>query len=630
MPLTPDSDLWSHFKNIEEEGMAECRLCKLRLKNNRVSDLKHHIKIHNNQVEIDKYFEVNVLEKIAVCRTCKQTIQNRLCNIRLHMRRSHNIEMEVAKDLPLINTSRAPQETQPYNEERIQAVLKVAKRKMVEDGASNSKRIAHRMFIRMEKRIVIRSIMGLIIEDGISPHIFSTKYFKPILNPICESISGKHGVEFKMNTAEIEKIINSMANCIRNNFSNELSSRLLTIKIDRDLGAQPNVFCVSATFVNDGIIQNRALGVVQLNYNTQLQHNHIKEILYKYNIDSNQIISIFSDNTKSRYKRKVQNCEYVTEIKVLKLQPVLCLGETKIEPYLSSFAQICLLDIFKNANILQTFLECRNLVLIIQQDKQVYAKYNITVPELDSPWNAGSTCKMMSSLLEVRKFLETTKPPEVVDKFSNYEHRWLFIEAFCTATNYLQKAILQYYDEELHIGDFYAQWLKCKLLTEKFATENPNSNNFLTIILAELLKSIEHITNKLLQMERVTACLYLDPRFQRILSPDQQKIAVEYLKKVWCRSKLYMDDDNTVTENGATEFMDDEDALLDEFLSEDLPVKDKGSKNVFEKIEKLTLAFQTADTNVLSFWKQYKTSDPDIYNLSTICFAIPATEVSAQ
>jgi len=67
--------------------------------------------------------------------------------------------------------------------------------------------------------------------------------------------------------------------------------------------------------------------------------------------------------------------------------------------------------------------------------------------------------------------------------------------------------------------------------------------------------------------------------------------------------------------------------LLDNFLSASMVLPHE-STNVYEKIETLKLPFMKSNVNVLNFWKDRKSNDPELYALSKVCFAIPPTQVS--
>lgn len=65
------------------------------------------------------------------------------------------------------------------------------------------------------------------------------------------------------------------------------------------------------------------------------------------------------------------------------------------------------------------------------------------------------------------------------------------------------------------------------------------------------------------------------------------------------------------------------DVLLDTFLRQRGHHLNNDAVDVFSKIERLKLPFQTADINVLNFWNLKQNEEPELYALSKICFAIP-------
>ncbi|XP_043865087.1 uncharacterized protein LOC122757888 [Drosophila mojavensis] len=69
--------------------------------------------------------------------------------------------------------------------------------------------------------------------------------------------------------------------------------------------------------------------------------------------------------------------------------------------------------------------------------------------------------------------------------------------------------------------------------------------------------------------------------------------------------------------------------LLDDFLSASMVVPNE-STNVHAKIETLKLPVMKANTDVLCFWKYKKSTDPELYALSKVCFAIPPTQVTIE
>ncbi|KAM7356073.1 uncharacterized protein ACRADG_001927 isoform 2-T2 [Cochliomyia hominivorax] len=495
--------------------------------------------------------------------------------------------------------------------------------------------------IEITEKSLISAIWGLMLDEGITPPLFNSKNMQNLLQPICQAISQEADKEFKIDEAESERILSLAANNLRQDFISNLQWRLLSLKIDMDLNGPEKTFCVSTFYIQDGKMFNRFLGVIDFKDDDQLTDQHIKEILDKFNIDCNQIINIYCDFSKPKFYNEVKNSEYLKEIENFEYFPDIHFGDIKIERYVGVIAQLCLLDIFKNTDLFQNFLICRNFCKYVSEPSngfnEIFEQNFFNIPELDSPWKWGSTYKMMRDLLLARNLLNDLEIP----KIENIEHQfkvddnlWLFIEAFCESLNYLQKSIIKFYNEEMHIGDFYAQWLKSKLMTTRLlTTEDKINNHYKTSILKGLLDSIETRSKDFLNKNYFQACLYMDPRFHHTLTNENKTFAVEYLKKLWNHSKVFNPDviniatyskDETSTSQS---FNDEEDAILNEFLSKDVQQLDIRTTDVYNKIERLKLPFNPVDTDVLLFWQNLKTKEPDLYELSVICFAIPTTQI---
>lgn len=87
---------------------------------------------------------------------------------------------------------------------------------------------------------------------------------------------------------------------------------------------------------------------------------------------------------------------------------------------------------------------------------------------------------------------------------------------------------------------------------------------------------------------------------------------------------------STITEsNKSDEEYDEEENMLNDFLNQIFNVNTEGITDIKSKIENLILNYSNSSTDVLDFWKskKKKNSDPELYALSNVCFAIPPTQV---
>uniref|UniRef100_A0A1A9WBG6 BED-type domain-containing protein n=1 Tax=Glossina brevipalpis TaxID=37001 RepID=A0A1A9WBG6_9MUSC len=193
------------------------------------------------------YFDNNKEDGFATCKTCQQRLKNnRSFNLRQHLRKLHNIDLEAKpEELPHYSP-------QPYDESQIKEMLKVAKRRMLEDQEMVAKRARRRLPIELEKFTMINAIMSLIVQDGLPLKILDSKYMKALLNPICESMSDLGGKDFNITKHRCYQALDSVADYIRKGFAKDLNWRLLSLVFESFLGSQPDVRCVIAQYVDKG------------------------------------------------------------------------------------------------------------------------------------------------------------------------------------------------------------------------------------------------------------------------------------------------------------------------------------------------------------------------------------------
>lgn len=259
----------------------------------------------------------------------------------------------------------------------------------------------------------------------------------------------------------------------------------------------------------------------------------------------------------------------------------------------------------------------------------------LKLPQLDCPTRWGSTYEMIDRLNKAKDVLSEIEAIENKTDDENFDATsmlWEFIDSYTCIMNPLQKTIVKFQEEQLHYGNFYALWLTCKLTTKEILQSRSDSENSIGFEIGKtLIKSIETRTEKLISNVGFDACLYLDPRFQQILSSSQKKNAVHFLKALWEKIKANNPKLNSSTTSVNCISLEErlennEFDLLDSYLESTMSPVDECT-DVFTKIETLKLPYMKANVNVLNFWRERKSSDPELYALSKVCFAIPPTQV---
>ncbi|XP_036317372.1 uncharacterized protein LOC118732350, partial [Rhagoletis pomonella] len=79
----------------------------------------------------------------------------------------------------------------------------------------------------------------------------------------------------------------------------------------------------------------------------------------------------------------------------------------------------------------------------------------------------------------------------------------------------------------------------------------------------------------------------------------------------------------------AGNFFDEEDELMYQYLVQGTQAEINNTFDAYARIEHLQLPFQRID-DVLKFWKGKQYTDPELYELSNVCFAVPPTQVTIE
>lgn len=147
-----------------------------------------------------------------------------------------------------------------------------------------------------------------------------------------------------------------------------------------------------------------------------------------------------------------------------------------------------------------------------------------------------------------------------------------------------------------------------------------------------ILQSIEKRTKTLFNNKFLVSCLFLDPRFQHTLAVQQKVEATGHLKAIWDRiqeinpigplcappTSAFLQADNS---------FDEKEELMYQFLSKGAQVELNSSTDTYTKIEHFKIPFQKID-DALKFWEGKQYSDPELFAIANVCFAVLPTQVN--
>lgn len=197
---------------------------------------------------------------------------------------------------------------------------------------------------------------------------------------------------------------------------------------------------------------------------------------------------------------------------------------------------------------------------------------------------------------------------------------------FAAKTKEMQK-------EDLTLPDSYGIWLAL-LVRLKNLSHIP--------LATRLLKHVEKRLNDLMQDDVLIAALYLDPRYQLVLSGAQKASSVKHLinlhhKQSENRNIRDNDDDMiTIDEIDMDEVdMDEVEKYLNEIemqVKGAVSVKNRSiSSGIYKELESFAkIGREPRTTKIIPYWNSIHSEYPNLYEVAKIVLAVPPTEVGIE
>lgn len=179
--------------------------------------------------------------------------------------------------------------------------------------------------------------------------------------------------------------------------------------------------------------------------------------------------------------------------------------------------------------------------------------------------------------------------------------------------------------QKMCLSDFYGHWLTMRLALRKFPTEFGKS----------LLSHMMIRESALLDNVVMAANVYLDPRFQKLLSKQRKECAVSFLKLLHFRmndlhevpaNQQQSEKDNNFNESEElAKFLDE----IDEQIDDEIPMpqdEEKYIENILDRFQQKG----NLKTSFTEFWKQEKSNHPELYRLFTAVCVVQPTQTTVE
>lgn len=248
---------------------------------------------------------------------------------------------------------------------------------------------------------------------------------------------------------------------------------------------------------------------------------------------------------------------------------------------------------------------------------------------------------MLKRLLELKDFCKEIEETTSEVKLSDFV--WEQIKNLCDALQPFNDTTVKIQHQQLTISDFYGEWLRCKRKLESIDS----------VISKKLLEHMRRREEKIFKNEVLLSCVLLDPRYSFLLTLDEINMAKRHLTQLYYVINSIKDGGNknnnvtAVTTCNSDESIevistiDDFESMLDKEekslrSNRAIVTFDSPSINIDffinEYIEKVVHGGPrlVSSTNILDYWKKQKKEKPEMYKLSQVLMAVPATQVSVE
>lgn len=437
---------------------------------------------------------------------------------------------------------------------------------------------------------IIDACVEMTTVNGRNINIIDNSGFKRIIDPILNSLS-KDGPKIVVNREIIKRQITTEAQKIREEILQDVKGHLICVKIDNATRLDRSLMGINIQYCKGGklIIRNICTKELDCTHTAENLKRKIIAELDKCGISKNMIYCVTTDNAANMLKTikllsndvsstmrvevetetnenddeemngsmdssdedsdeegsetedEENNEDTSEEKKSRKSVENDLLSETfnNLPSKFSSegvFGQRCVAhtlqlaveDAIEKDNISELLTRARSLVkkLRTPTNSGILVAIGRKKPALDCPTRWHSMYDMILSLLTFRfmpdQILSANKKSKLSNLSNNdYDKLQLIVDALKPAKVTTKK--LQ--AEQLQVGDFIQAWLMCKHKTKTIDSS----------LAKALVTAMQEREVKLMESSALLCAIYLDTRWQILLSETQKEIAVSHLVSVWQR-----------------------------------------------------------------------------------------------
>lgn len=234
--------------------------------------------------------------------------------------------------------------------------------------------------------------------------------------------------------------------------------------------------------------------------------------------------------------------------------------------------------------------------------------------------------------MTLKEFCEALTSDRQLAEFLLNEIEWKDVEQLIATLAPFNKYSKKLQSESVTLSDFFGFWTSLRIKMSK-------KNDELSI---SLLDQMNVYQERLINNPVIAAAVYLDPRYQRALKNDRE-VAVNFLITLYNKIIAVESFETNQIESidRADEDGDENDSIheLEDYLNACRRITPEFMNNENQQPQSDRIGEILADFNgieeslkcsVLEYWKQQKTSRPELYKLASAINGIPPTQCTVE
>ncbi|XP_046389430.1 uncharacterized protein LOC124158293 [Ischnura elegans] len=550
------------------------------------------------------------------------------------------------------------------------------------------KRKADTITIKMSKTRLFEACRELTTKNGRPFSVVEDSGMRMIIDPIVNALREQSGeTNLCVNRKNIRDSVQEEAAAMREQIKADVIGRLICLKLDCATRLERSVIGINIQFIMEGKIILRNLCVKQL-YCAHTAENlktEIKNVLHTYGISLKQIYSITTDNASNMIKTVsllredfMESCSSEEEEPIksdadseeLDGQKVdLALGVDGNDEYSgigtdsSDNASSSLLLWPKTIDdVLHSLKECgiigqrcaaHTLELAVgdalKSHRGIINKAQTMCKSLRNPSSSEflrglglakpiincetrwhSTADMLESLLRLKN-VSAEAMKKCRRKVFLSEAEWNELSNMSSALIPCRIAIKKVQAEQLTVGDFLEAWLRCKLTIAGMTSIQ---------LAQDIFDAMQRREKTLFHQDTVIGAIYIDPRYQVLLSGDEKGRAIEFLASLWSRLQELAGIKEARREPAVSDeelVVDNDEDPIESLLKNKERIQKQNSPGCNRGISIKTLLEEfsgvpriSKSQNILLYWESQKSKKPELYALANVALALPMTQVSVE